>query len=368
MNEIHSSMYVAHRFRSITRLLLVGPALLECLACSTNLEDHPSGAPKALIQSAQGVTAQRSAQPSADAPLATSSQAPAVASAPAFSYEEARKLVFPDGLPGDVRCPDANRETGIHCLLSAGFAGDSQGAAMAKDLFDRFGSIAGVEEGHVMDGGFRGTIQLVPERPSGRFQKHLSWVLAAEKDHNRFMERLARSASRELRYRVSPVGYKFLRSVGRSTPSAYAHDWRVGYNVSGSLHSSAEAVRDTLFHEVFHLNDQAHEDWSRRVLGKDYDAIVARCGTKVSCLAPFAPGTTMVRGGTYYAFQPNNGDGVHEYGAELATRYFRETLAVLDQKPLREPSFKCGPPPNAQSFQALADEFFGGVDLIPPCR
>ena len=46
---------------------------------------------------------------------------------------------------------------------------------------------------------------------------------------------------------------------------------------------------------------------------------------KAKCLAPFAPNDTKVRAtGTYYAFQPNNGDAVHEYAAELAVRYFKE--------------------------------------------
>ena len=39
-------------------------------------------------------------------------------------------------------------------------------------------------------------------------------------------------------------------------------------------------------------NDFAHGDWSARVLQKDYDAIVAKCGTKKTCLAPYAPNTT----------------------------------------------------------------------------
>lgn len=308
-----------------------------------------------------------SASAPASAPVAPSSAAPA-ATPPAFSVREAEDLLFPDGAPADLACTSADRKEAILCLVAARYASDPRGAATARDLFARFGSVAGIERAHTMNGGFRGSIRIVSELPVGKYQKHFDWVAAGESDHNRFMERLERAAPGKLRYRVSPIGYKFMRSVGRTTPSAYAQGWRVGYNVSGSLHSSAEAVRDTLFHEVFHLNDEAHDDWSRRVLGARYDRIVARCGTRIACLTPYAPMKTMVRGGTYYAFQPDNGDGVHEYGAELATRYFRETLAALDGKPYGEASFKCGPPENMESFRALADEFFGGVDLTPPCK
>src|SRR6185369_9315892 len=147
------------------------------------------------------------------------------------------------------------------------------------------------------------------------------------------------------------------RSVKRTTPSAYASGWTVAYNVAGSLNTSAGAVRETLFHEIFHLNDAAHGDWSPRVLGPVFDAIVARCGTRVACLRPYAPGDTMVRGGTYYAFQPDNGESVHEYGAELALRYYREQRAVIRRERLAAPAFKCGPDENRRAWTAMVAEF-----------
>jgi hypothetical protein len=118
---------------------------------------------------------------------------------------------------------------------------------------------------------------------------------------------------------------------------------------------------------MFHLNDEAHDNWSRRVLGPIADAIVDKCGSKTACLAPYAPGKTMVRGGTFYAFQANNGDIAHEYSAELATRYFLEQRARIEGKSVDAP-FKCGPPENARAWAALASEFFGGVDLVPACK
>ena len=90
--------------------------------------------------------------------------------------------------------------------------------------------------------------------------------------------------------------------------------------------------------------------------------------TKPKCLAPYAPNDTKVRAtGTYYAFQPNNGTGVHEYAAELAVRYFREHTQLRAVGKLDRPAFKCGPPENARAWQALVDEFFAGRDLVPPC-
>src|SRR5690606_9231625 len=131
-----------------------------------------------------------------------------------------------------------------------------------------------------------------------------------------------------------PIRLRFFRSVGRTTPSAYASGWTVAYNVSGSLHTSADAVRETMFHETFHLNDTAHGRWSATALTSHYRAILDRCTRgamlETACLRPYAPNETMVRGGTYYAFQPGN--GVWEYAAELAIRYYREHRDVLAEK------------------------------------
>jgi hypothetical protein len=128
--------------------------------------------------------------------------------------------------------------------------------------------------------------------------------------------------------------------------------------------TSADAVRETLFHEIFHLNDQAHGDWSARGLAPIFDAVVAKCGARSECLAPYAPNTTKVRGGTYYAFYPGNGVG--EYAAELALRYYKEHRAVFHKTPFGA-AFKCGPAENAQAWKAIADEFFGAIDRTPPC-
>ena len=50
--------------------------------------------------------------------------------------------------------------------------------------------------------------------------------------------------------------------VGKRTPSAYAFGWTIEYNVAGSLLTSSGGVLETLWHELFHLNDFDHGDWS----------------------------------------------------------------------------------------------------------
>lgn len=284
-----------------------------------------------------------------------------------MSVARAERVTFPDGVPSSVTCAKGDDKAYVRCLVEARFAGHPAEQKDALALFDEVGDVVGVEIEQEMDGGFRGTIRLVPELPVGQHKKHLSWILAGQRDIVAFFSAIEAKATKPIRYRHSALAWRFLRSVGRTTPSAYAASWEVGYNVSGSLHSSAEAVRDTVFHEVFHLNDQEHRDWSRRAIGPVVDGIAHRCKSKTPCLTPYAPFKTMVRGGTYYAFQPNNGDIAHEYSAELATRYFREQLAASRSEKYPGGWFKCGPSENAQTMKALADEFFGGVDLTPNC-
>jgi hypothetical protein len=279
-------------------------------------------------------------------------------------------ILFPGALgsaPGVGGCLGI-RDPGerARCLFALRYADDRESAAIATELFERSGSVAGVQVEQDMDGGFRGRIHLVPELPVGPQRRHLAWVVSALRDFDGYFA--AMGAAHPVRYRTGPLALRFFRSVGRTTPSAYAEGWSVSYNVAGSLFGSADAVRETLFHEIFHLNDADHGDWSARALGADYAGIVARCGTRVACLRPYAPGDTMVRGGTYYAFQPENGEAVHEYAAELALRWYREQRLVRHGEPLGRPAFKCGPRENARAWAALVEEFFGGADRVPPCQ
>jgi hypothetical protein len=278
--------------------------------------------------------------------------------APRVTLDEARAL-----LPGAPRtCAD------IECLIEHAYARDPRARAIALALYRASGDVAGVGPDEVMDGGYRGKIHLVPELPIGKYRTHLAWTADALRSIDGLFQELFDGQPAPA-YRWRALRLRFVRSVGRRTPSAYALGWIVAYNVEGSLLTSFAGVRETLFHEIFHANDGAHGDWSAKALRKDYDAILARCGPKPTnrCLAPYAPNDTVVRGGLYYAFQQDNGDPVHEYAAELAVRYWKEQSEMLSTGKLSRRPFKCGPPENARSWKALIDEFFGGRDLTPPC-
>jgi hypothetical protein len=239
--------------------------------------------------------------------------------------------------------------------------------ALALALWTERGDVAGVGRDETMDGGYRGQIHLVPQLPIGGHRRHLAWVSEAGRALDQFFAAVFTDGAPP-RYRWRGLTFRFVRSVGKRTPSAYVLGWTIAYNVEGSLLTSAAGVLETVFHEVFHANDGDRADWSGRQLRADYDAIVARCGAAaVACLTPYAPNTTRVRGGTYYAFQTNNGDAVHEYAAELAVRYWKEQAEVLATGKLARRAFKCGPPENARAWQALVDEFFAGRDLVPRC-
>lgn len=284
---------------------------------------------------------------------------------PSVGVERAREVLFRGGAPPEHDCPGG--EDPIDCLLVARYGDDPEALETARALYAEYGDVAGLEEEYEMDGGFRGMIQIVPERPVGRHRHHLTWVFDAQRDIAAVLEGLAQHTDEPLAFRHTALVWLFFRSVGRTTPSMVAWDWEVAYNVSGSLNKSATRVREGIVHEAFHLNDRARGGWSRQEIGYAVDRIVALCGTDVDCLKPYAPGRTKVRGGTYYAFQPDNGDIAREYAAELATRYFVEQRAILHGETPSTPSFKCGPWQNGVAWEALADEFFGGVDLTADC-
>lgn len=247
--------------------------------------------------------------------------------------------------------------------LATRFSTDADSARLALALFDTDGDDVDALPAEAFDGGYRGTISLVPALPVGTDRHHLEWVSAALHDFDDFFAAL--SARGAPRYRWRGLSLHFFRSVGNTTPNAFAWGWNVAYNVHGSLDTSALAVRETLFHEIFHLDDADHDDWSPAHLGPIQAEIERRCGTRIACLAPYAPTGTIVRRGTYYAFQPGN--DAHEYAAEVAVRFYREQRAIVRGDAPTRPAFKCGPDENRHAWEALRDEFFGGVDLVPEC-
>lgn len=289
--------------------------------------------------------------------LAVARLAPAAAE-PASKVDLAQAKTL---LPGGEACE------AVACVIDHAYRADPEAKALARTLWTAHGSVAGLGLDEVMDGGYRGKIHLVPELPTGRYRTHLARVVRAMASIDQFFATLFADQPAP-RYRWQGVAFRFARSLGKRTPSAYANGWTIAYNVAGSLLTSAAGVHETVVHELFHSNDGAHGDWSATHLQAEYDAIVTRCRrARPSCLAPYAPNSTMVRGGTYYAFQPNNGNGVHEYAAELAVRYVKEQREMLDTGKLARRAFKCGPPANGRAWQALVDEFFAGRDLVPKC-
>jgi hypothetical protein len=256
--------------------------------------------------------------------------------------------------------------TGV-ASADAGFK-DKKSKAIAEALNKDLEHVLGAGADEVMDGGYRGKIHLVPQLPEGKYHQQIVWVDKALHAIDDFFSGFDKKPS----YRWRKLQLNFVRSVGKRTPSAYAMGWSITHNVVGSLLTSERGVRETYFHELFHLNDFDHGDWSAKTLTSDYKAIIKKCGVTgakaVKCLAPFAPNDTKVKAtGTYYAFQPNNGDSVHEYAAELAVRYFKEQSEMTASGKLSRAAFKCGPAENARAWKGLVDEFFGGHDLVPEC-
>ncbi len=273
-----------------------------------------------------------------------------------FSSEPAVPRCAQPGVEGDAR---------IACLLALRYFRDPAAAKLAQRLFEADGSIAGLTEEQDFDGGFRGVIHVVPDLPIGAKRRYLEWVVQAFADFDAVLGALPSPADAGTRppYRWHGLELGFFQSLKRRTPAAWADGWSVNFNTVGTLNQSPDAVRELLFHEVFHLNDQAHGSWSRAALSNVYEKVLLRCGTQRKCLEPWAPVETITKG-TYYAFLPAN--GVHEYAAELATRYYREQRQRSRGLAVAQP-FKCRNAENALVWALLKAEFFANVDLVPDC-
>jgi hypothetical protein len=306
-------------------------------------------------------------------PAPAPTPAPAPASANPFGSEEADHLLFPeaaDALDARAACrADKPERERIRCLIALRYRDDAVAADLALDLYAQSGSIPGLDVAKDFDGKYRGLLHFVPALPIAGERRHLEWVSFAFRDYEAFFRDLGVTSDTLFRWRT--LALRFFRSVGVPTPSAYAEGWAIAYNVAGTLNASPESVRETLFHELFHLNDEFHRAWSSRTLAVDYAAIVKRCHASKACLAPYAPSRSMAHGAsgdagsTYYAFHPAN--TVEEYAAEVALRYYREQRAALHHETLAEPPFKCGPDENGRAWRALASEFFAGVDHVGAC-
>jgi hypothetical protein len=277
--------------------------------------------------------------------------------APSVSAERASALMGLDR----SECPTGTEPERVRCLLAKHLAADPAAVTLATTLFDRAGHVVGVLPEEDFNGGYRGVIHLVPQRPIGPERKHLEFAAQALLDIDAFLTDTQSLAEVPLAYRWRALELRFFRSIKKRTPAAFAVDWTVSYNVNGTLNGSLPVVRGLLFHEVFHLND---DGWSEKELAEDYDAIVKRCGTGIECLTRYVPEPLIVKGGTYYSFMPGN--GVREYAADLALRYFKEQREVMAGAVVKKP-FKCQAPENARAWWKLVQRFFGGVDRVPSC-
>lgn len=297
-------------------------------------------------------------------------RAPSRGDAERVQWERARQLLCAD--VGESACDEACPVAAPlpeyrDCLLGRRFADDPEALALARALSAKTGALLGLEPSASIEG-YRGEqVDITPALPLHDDRGHLEWLHAGFDATAAFVRALSAAAPKEVVFRPFPRELRFYQTAERSYPSAYAQAGAVAYNLRGALHTSARDVREVLVHELFHLNDEEHGNWSATTLGPLFDDIVERCGDDHACLTTFAPHDTVVPNGTYYAFDPRTRE-VREYAAELALRYFREHEAILaGQEPLAPP-FKCLAEENQTAWTRLADEFFGGVDLSPGCE
>lgn len=254
----------------------------------------------------------------------------------------------------------------VECLVDYRFGSDPDAAALAKRFFARTGIVPGVETMASIEG-FRGeSVALYPALPLGDDRKHLEWLTTSFDTYDAWLAALSARAERPVAFQARPAALLFYRTGEPAFPSAYVLASKIAYNLDGPLHTNAEDVHATLFHELFHVNDARHGAWSESALAPIFDGVVKKCGTDHECLAPFAPYPSVVAEGTFYAFDERTRD-VREYAAELALRYYRESADVLGGRASSDPPFKCLTDENRAAWDLLTREFFGGVDLSGEC-
>lgn len=252
------------------------------------------------------------------------------------------------------------------CLIEFRFADDAEALELARSLYAKTGVLPGVDTTKSQSTYTGEHIPTRPALPVGDDRQHLAWIIASFERYDEVFSTLAAQAPAPIDFRLRPDAFVFFRTETRTYPSAWGQGGVVGYNLDGPLHTSERDVLETLFHELFHLNDERRGGWSASVLGDVFEAIVSRCGGDHECLGSFAPGDTCVPDGTYYPFDERTRD-VREYGAELALRYYLEHEAILRGLPL-EPPFKCGSDENRAVWERLVHDFFGGLDLSRDCE
>src|SRR5580700_6618509 len=171
-------------------LAVLGAALAACRATArvtpppTETLDSPSfggaGLPAARA-SLDAAAPLKASAPSHDAPQLTVLQAEDI-------------LFLQDDLPRS--CEFGEDAARIRCLISARFAPDPRARAVALDLYDRTGDVAGLSPTETMEGGWRGTLHLVPALPIGKDRAHLEWIADATRDYDDFFESLVQGETK----------------------------------------------------------------------------------------------------------------------------------------------------------------------------
>ncbi|AKU93910.1 hypothetical protein AKJ09_00574 [Labilithrix luteola] len=252
------------------------------------------------------------------------------------------------------------------CAIDALYGDDSESWTLARELFDEHGTLPGTGAVHVIDAGYLGVMNTRAALPKGAYRHHLQWLVKGLRTIESVIAAVATTSSEPVLFRTRPHAVMFYKTDVPSYPSAYAMENVVGYNLEGPLHESEHKVMATLFHEIFHLNDAGHGDWSDRALSPLFSAILETCADDDACLEPYAPDDTKVPGGTYYPFDPRTA-AVREYAAEIGERWFVEHRAIVERGEQPEQAFKCATSLNADAWSQVVGEFFGGVDLVAEC-
>lgn len=275
--------------------------------------------------------------------------------------------VFPREEPAAQPCFGQAADTDfVDCLLRIRFTEDPEALELARRLHAATGLVAGVEPSRVMDDGdYRGRVHVEPALPIGPSRRHLQWILDSLGWLAQVLDELQGRSVEPVKFPKRPRGLRFCTTTNTTTPSAYVLDGVITYNLRGELNTSTENVFETLVHELFHVSDGRDDEWSKKTLTAEYESIRRRCGVDAGCLSAYAPHETRVDGGVFYAFHPTS--DVREYGAEPAARYVREQRLRMLAPERAGPAFKCLAPENLAAWRAIGQEFFGSVDLVPPC-
>lgn len=251
------------------------------------------------------------------------------------------------------------------CLLRYRFGADERALGLARALSND-GTLIGVETRGEIEG-YRGeVVELIPALPLGEHAHHLDWIRGSLVHYDGFLRSLAEHTMKPIAFATKPEGFVFFRTNEGTYPSAFCAGGFIAYNLDGPLHAERRTMHETLFHELFHLNDQRADTWSEKELEEIFDSIVDRCDDDHACYEPYAPHESVVEDGTFYAFDARTRD-VREYAAEIALTYFLEHEALFAGTQRPGLPFKCRAPENALAWRRLVDTFFGGVDLTRRC-